>query len=375
MTGKKLWIVAGCILLAAALVAGGFFLGQETEASRNREEQELNHRLHRSDLEGLEAFEGTIYVTGHQSPDSDTVASSIGYAELLRKLGYEAVPVILDSLNRETAWLLQAAGVEVPQLLEDASGRNMVLVDHSEYSQSVQGLEDARILGIIDHHGVGSVTSAIPLIYDAKPIGAAATVVWMRYRDCGFEPDRPTAYAMLGAILSDTSNFKSASTTFADREAVRTLSALAGVTDTDALYQQLFKASLSYEGMADDEILVNDYREYECAGRKYGIGVVNVYDESEVKEMIARMRNALPKAAASGGMDMVFAQISIFHDDLSITYLVPSNAAAAEVLRTAYPASDRVTYDGDVCRLEPGISRKKDLVPAITAVLEAVPTE
>ena len=375
MTGKKLWIAAGCILLSAALAVGGFFLGRETEASRNREAQELNYRLHRSDLEGLEAFEGTIYVTGHQIPDSDTVAGSIAYADLLRKLGYDAVPVILSPINTETAWLLQTAGVEVPELLEDASGRNMVLVDHSDYAQSAEGLANARILAVIDHHGVGSVTSALPLIYDARPIGAATTIIWMRYRDCGFEPDRQTACAMLGAILSDTSNFKSASTTFADREAVAALSALAGVTDTDAIYANLYKASISYEGMTDEEILLSDYRQYGGAGRKYGIGVVSVYDESEVKEMIARMLNAFPKVAGSDGMDMAFAQISIFHDDLSITYLVPSNQAAEEVLRAAYPASDRVTYDGNVCRLEPGISRKRDLVPAITAVLEAVPTE
>jgi hypothetical protein len=89
--------------------------------------------------------------------------------------------------------------------------------------------------------------------------------------------------------------------------------------------------------------------------------------------MIERMSKVLPSAQASTGIDMLYVQISIFHDDISITYLVPSNVAAAEVLETAF--GDDSVYDGISYRLEPGISRKQVLVPAITDILKSYPKE
>lgn len=78
----------------------------------------------------------------------------------------------------------------------------MVLVDHSEYAQSANGLKDAHIFTIVDHHGDGSVTTGNQLIYDARPIGSTTTIIWLRYRSYGVEPDRQVAIVMMGAILS-----------------------------------------------------------------------------------------------------------------------------------------------------------------------------
>ncbi len=359
------------MIIAAGLV--GILIGQNARVSKYQAEQELNYRLNRSDLDGLGEIEGTIYVTGHKSPDSDTVGSSIAYAALLQRLGYDAHPVVLGDINRETKYLLETGGLETPMLLDDASGCNMVLVDHSEYLQSAEGLQDANVITIIDHHGAGSVTTGNQLIYDARPLGSTATIIWIRYRNYGIEPDQKTAYAMAGAILSDTKNLQSDATTFADREALKELSLLAGIKDTDALYQEMYQASISYIGMTDEEIFFDDYKEYEGGGKKFGIGCVNAYNEDAAKNLVERMTDVLSSGEVSNGMDMLFAQISIFHDDISVTYLVPSNKAAAEVLETAF--GENAVYDGTSYRLEPGISRKQVLVPAITDILESYPKE
>ena len=116
-------------------------------------------------------------------------------------LGYDARPVVLGEMNNETKYILEAAGVEAPELLEDASGCKMVLVDHSDYEQSAEGLQDARIISIIDHHGDGSVRTGNQLIYDTRPLGATATIIWMRFRNYGLEPDRQTAHIMIGSIF------------------------------------------------------------------------------------------------------------------------------------------------------------------------------
>ena len=370
---RNLWKWIALLFVIALVGGGGILIGRNVTASQYQSEQELNYRLNRSELDGLDEIEGTIYVTGHKSPDSDTVGSSIAYASLLRELGYDARPVVLEDINQETRYILETGGLETPMLLDDASGCNMVLVDHSEYSQAAEGLRDANVITIIDHHGAGSITTGNRLIYDARPLGSTATIIWIRYRNYGIEPDPKTAYAMVGSILSDTRNLQSNATTFADREALKALSLLAGISDTDALYQELYLASISYDGMTDEEIFFNDYKEYERGGKKFGIGCVNAYDEAGAGNLVERMTNVFSSDDAPNGMDMSFAEISIFHDGISVSYLVPSNEAAAEVLEAAF-GNDAV-YDGVSYRFEPGISRKQVLVPAITDILEAYPKE
>ena len=249
----------------------------------------------------------------------------------------------------------------------------MILVDHSEYLQSAEGLRDANVITIIDHHGDGSVTTGNQLIYDARPLGSTATIIWLRCRSYGVGISPSVAYAMVGAILSDTKNLQGKTTAFADREALKELSLLAGIKDTDALYREMYQASLSYEGKTDEEIFFSDYKEYENSGKKYAIGCVNAYDEDSAKDLVKRMARILPDTLASTGMDMSYAQVSIDHDDISVTYLVPSNEAANEVLRAAF--GETAEYDGVSYRFEPSISRKQVVVPAINASLESYPHE
>ena len=380
---KKKQIVIGCIgiFLLVLVGFGAFFLGKSKGEKAKEgyyknlieEERRYNALLNRSDLEGMGDRQGTIYVAGHKVPDSDTVCSAIGYAALLRQLGYEAVPVVLGPVNSETKYILKKAGLAIPMTLADASGQKLVLVDHSEVVQSADGVEDAKILAIIDHHGDGAITTGNQLIYDSRPIGSVATIVWLKYRDYGLVPDSKTAMAMLGGILSDTKNLKPETSTFADREAVKALGKIADVSDTDAFFHEMFNELLSYEGMTDKEIFLSDYKEYDCSGGKFIIGCMEAYDEETARDLAERMKKTISPKLPITGPDYGFAQISIFHDDISVTYLVPSDEASKEILETAY--GDRAQFDGTSFRFEPGISRKKELVPAITAVLEAYPKE
>lgn len=363
--------VLALIVAAGAAGTGGFLIGRNSAESTYRSEHELNIRLNRSDLDGLGEIKGTIYVTGHKSPDSDTVGSSVAYADLLQQLGYDAKAVVLDNINRETEYILNKAGMDVPEILDDASGKNMVLVDHSEYTQSVNGLENATIISIIDHHNDGAVTTGNQIIYDARPLGSTATIIWLRYRNYGLEPDKQIAAVMLGAILSDTDNLISVATTFADREAVKALSDIADIHDTDTFYEEMHKAKLSYDGMADEDIFFIDYKEYEAGGTKYSIGIIEVYDEESARDMAERMKNVMPYVLKVTGMDMAFAKISASREDTFINYIVPSDDTAAQVIKSAF--GDKAVPDGVSYVFRESMSRKKVMVPAITEVLEANP--
>ena len=188
--------------------------------------------------------------------------------------------------------------------------------------------------------------------------------------------DPHVAYAMVGSILSDTSNLKNGAT-FADREALKDLAQLAGIKDLDSFYREMYQASISYAGMTDEEIFFSDIKEYESGNTKFAIGCVNAYDEDIAKDLADRMKKVLTTSDQLNGVDMAFAQISIYHDDISLNYLVPSNEAAKEVLGTAFgdSAEYNAVYDGTSYRLEPGMSRRKVLAPAITDILKSYPKE
>ena len=275
------------------------------------EAQELLFNLNRSSIENIDVEGGTVYVIGHQSPDSDTVCSAIAYARLLTMLGVNAEAAVTDKLNNETAYILREAGVKAPPVLEDASGKDIFLVDHSEYAQAAEGMEDAHIVGILDHHGVGSVTTGYQIVYEARPIGATATIVWLDYLNYGLEVDKTTAFVLLGAVLSDTDNLAGSTVTYADKQAVSTLADIAGVEDVDGLARKLHEMSLSYEGMTDEDILFSDYKEYEVSGVKFGIGSVGAIDEKTAEELVGRMKTAMQDGFKTRDVSLMYALVGI----------------------------------------------------------------
>ena len=111
-------------------------------------------------LQKLDYGNTVTYVIGHKSPDPDAIGSAIAFAELLNANGIHAVPAAAERIDNETAYALQALGLETPLILDDARDKQFILVDHSSYEQAIDGIAQARIVGILDHHGMGNVKSA-----------------------------------------------------------------------------------------------------------------------------------------------------------------------------------------------------------------------
>ncbi len=372
MSKAKDKILAGA---AAVLVAcAAYFIGwngaKKQAQEKYKAERDYNVQLNKADLNVFDNAQGKIYVTGHKSPDSDTVGCSIGYASLLKRLGYDAEPVLLEKINNESKYILEQAGLDVPPILESAEGRNMVLVDHSEYSQSAHGLKKAKVLAVIDHHAIGSVSTSELAVYDGRPLGSAASIVWIRYRNYGLVPEKKVAVAMLGSILSDTRKLTAVNTTYADREAAKTLARIGGVTDIDEFYRGMFMASLSYDDLTDMEVWRRDYKEFERAGRKFAINCLNAYDYEAAKKLVARVQNVLPAALEERKMELGFLQIDIVHDDVSCSYYMGANPASDDVLKEIFKDEPNA-YDGLLYKHEPFASRKFFAVPQVTRVLEA----
>lgn len=363
---RSVLIVLVLLIAASAL----FFL-----IGKSNGEQKMQDliRLNRSDLEVLSIPDQTIYVIGHASPDADTVCSAIAYAELMQKLGYPAEARTNGAVDRETVYILNEAGREAPPVLEDAAGEAIILVDHSEYAQSTSGMEDANIIAIIDHHGVGSVMTGKALIYDARPIGATATIVWMRYRNYGVEIEKSTAHLLLGAILSDTANLTGSAVTTADREAAKDLARIAGVSDVDEFYRNIHLERLSYEGMSSEEILFSDYKEYEAGGTTFGIGLLAAIDEEAAANLAEQMKEIFPSASKTKNVDLLYAEISIREGTEKIDYVIPGNEHSKEVFEEAFPDYDE--YDGTSYIFRSGLGRKSRFVPGLSDHLNSYPKE
>lgn len=330
--------------------------------------------LNRASIANMKIEEGPVYVIGHKSPDSDTVCSAIAYARFLTMLGYPAEAAITAPVNRETEYILKTAGVEVPPVMEDASGKSIFLVDHSEYGQAAEGMEDAHIVGVIDHHGVGNVTTGHQVVYEAKPIGSSATIIWLDYLNYGVEIDKETATLLLGAILSDTANLTISSVTETDRQAVPYLADLAEITDVNDFYWNLHSEALSYADMSNQEIFFSDYKEYETSGVKYGIGLISVIDEDHAKEMAERMKEALPACMESVDMDLLYAEVGIREGDVKIDYIVCCDGQSVDVFEAAFPEGGEFDGTSYIFR-NGGLGRKSKLVPGLTEYLNAHPKE
>ena len=311
--------------------------------------------------EGLDYRDQETFVVGHKNPDTDSVCSAIAFAALQKKLGVNARAMVSGKINNESAFVLKHFGVEVPEVLSDAAGKNILLVDHSSFGQAVNGMSEARILTIIDHHALGDVVTSAPLKIRTLPVGCTATIVYLEYQENNQEIDKTTAGLLLSAILSDTVNMTSSTTTSADREVVRALTPVAEVADLDKYFEEMADAAASYDNMSDEEIYNTDYKEFTMGSKHVGISQMNMKEKTRV-EITTRMTSVLPEVFPKKGMDMLYALATDLENKR--TEILAYGEGALEAAIKAFGSAD-----GKRVFLEKVASRKKDVVHKLMEVI------
>ena len=247
-----------------------------------------------------------VYAIGHKSPDADTVCSAIAYANLKRALGLNCEPRVSGKINNQTKYILEYFGVEVPEILDNAAGKQIILIDHNASLQAVDGMADARIVEMLEHHNIADLQTSEPIYVKAMPIGATATIVYTSYIECGVPVDKQTAGILLGAILSDTGYFKGATCTEYDKTAAAELAAIAGVDDLDTFWAALREADLSFDGMTEEEILMSDFKQYNMGMSKVGIGCFTVLKAEEIDPLLARLAEVTMAKRTELGLDLLY---------------------------------------------------------------------
>jgi manganese-dependent inorganic pyrophosphatase len=239
--------------------------------------------------------------------------------------------------------------------------KQVILVDHSEIAQSVNGVEQAEILEIIDHHRIGSIQTGNPIYYRNEPTGSTATIVANLYSEQGVKPEPEIAGILCAAILSDTIRFKSPTSTHADRITAERLAKLAGL-DIDAFSAKMFSAGSSLKNMTADEIIKSDFKDFEIGKYKVGIGQVNTTDLRSLKKMRGELLESLNVMAERERYNILIVLFTDILDEATEALFVESQKGL--VARAFSPLADENSFTmGGV------VSRKKQIVPKLVATL------
>ena len=294
-------------------------------------------------------------VMGHMNPDTDSIISAIAVADLNSKRGIPAKAGAQGAPTPETTFVLGKFGLTAPEVVADVAGQKMYLVDYSDLAQAPKGIADAEILGIVDHHKLGDVTTSNPLEIWTWPVGCTGTVIKSMYDFYGVEIPKNIAGGLLCAILSDTVMFKSPTCTDADKKAVEALAKIAGVSDVMALGMEMFKVKSAVEGASMKDLVFRDYKDFDMNGNKIGIGQLEVVDLSILEPVKAGLYEEITRVKGEG-RHSVFLLLTDIMKEGSEMLIVSDDPAVVEKAFGKKPDGKSVWLDGVM-------SRKKQVVP------------
>lgn len=247
--------------------------------------------------------------------------------------------------------------------LMDARKRRVIMVDHNEKTQAVDGIEEAEILEIIDHHRLGSLETVSPVYFRNQPVGCTATIIYDIYKEKGVIPDKTIAGLLCSAIISDTLLFRSPTCTWLDRAAAEELSKIAEI-NMDELARDMFQAGSNLKGKTAEEICFQDFKDFTVSDVTFGVGQVNSLNADELQEIKECVRPYLEQAAHEQRLDMVFFMLTNIVEE--VTELLCYGKGAKEQVLEAF---DLPADTEDI--LLPGVvSRKKQLIPAFVIALQ-----
>lgn len=297
----------------------------------------------------------SIIVCGHKNPDTDTVTAAIAVADLFTKRGMAAKPVTNGEIPPESAFVLEKFGLSAPELCSDATDQKIILVDHTDLSQSLDNLDKGEIVGVVDHHKLGDVTTPNPLEMWVWPVGCTGTIIKAMYDFYGVEMPKNIAGIVLCAILSDTVMFKSVTCTDQDKAAVDALAKIAGVSDVMALGMEMFKVKSAVDGASPNELVFRDYKDFDMSGKKVGIGQLEVVDLSMLDAHKEALQAEIEKVKADG-RHSVFLLLTDIMKEGSEMLIASDDPSYVEKAFGKAPEGKSVYLDGVM-------SRKKQVVP------------
>ena len=242
--------------------------------------------------------------------------------------------------------------------------KQVILVDHNERTQAVDGLDQAEILEIIDHHRIGSLETVGPVYFRNVPVGCTATILYQMYKEQGVTPTKQVAGLLLSAILSDTLMFRSPTSTLLDEATAKALAELAG-EDIPTYAEQMFEAGADLTGRDAEDVFRSDFKAFSRGDVKFGVGQSIYMTDNSRAAAEALVRPFLPEASRREGLPLIFYMFTDMKTQS--TDLMVYGFDAEEIVRDAFHVEVK-----DGMAVLPGVvSRKKQLIPPLLAALQA----
>ena len=252
-----------------------------------------------------------------------------------------------------------------------ASGKQVIMVDHNELGQALDGMENAEILEIIDHHRLGTIQTLGPVYFRNQPLGCTSTIVYLMYQENKVEIDPQTAGLMMSAIISDTLLFRSPTCTKTDEMAARALAEIAGV-DIEKYAMEMFSAASDLKQKTDREIFYQDFKTFTAGDIHFGVSQVSSLNEEELLSLKPRLFHFAKEALGEENLDMAFVMLTnILKQD---TLLLAVGHRADTLIQNAFllePKKESFDFSGEEVEgytavLENVVSRKKQLIPPLS---------
>ncbi|WP_092326033.1 putative manganese-dependent inorganic diphosphatase [Butyrivibrio sp. YAB3001] len=245
-----------------------------------------------------------------------------------------------------------------------AKKKQLILVDHNEKNQAVNGADSAEILEIIDHHRLRTIETAGPVFFRNQPLGSTCTIIYLMYKEYQVEIDKTIAGLLLAAILSDTLMFRSPTCTAIDKKAGEELAAIAEI-DYESFAKEMFHAGSNLSGKSAKEILHQDFKKFTVDDMTIGIGQINSMSAEELSEIKEKIMPDLDSVADDDGLDMLFFMLTNIIDESS--EVVYSGAKAQHTLNAAFGINET---GKNSAYLRGVVSRKKQLLPSIVETIQ-----
>ena len=251
-----------------------------------------------------------------------------------------------------------------------AKGKRIILVDHNEKSQAVEGMESAEILEIIDHHRLGTVETIAPVFFRNQPVGCTATIVYQMYQENRVEIEPWIAGLLCSAIISDTLLFRSPTCTDVDKRAALHLAEVAGV-EVESYAASMFAAGSNLKGKTDVEVFYQDFKKFSVGKVSFGVGQISSLNAGELEELKDRMLPYMAKAREEHGMDMMFFMLTNILTES--TELLCEGQGAEQLIAGAFRtySEEGAGVKDHVVSLPGVVSRKKQLIPGIMLAVQA----
>lgn len=243
--------------------------------------------------------------------------------------------------------------------------KKVILVDHNEKSQAVDGIEEAEILEIIDHHRLGDIQTNSPIFIRNEPVGSTSTIIANMYFEMGIRPSKAIAGILCSAILSDTLKFKSPTSTYIDRITSEKLAEIAGIIDIEEYANRMFKEGSSLQGKTVREIFYQDFKEFSFGRLKIGIGQVFTMDREKIAEMEESLVSYMKQLCTDNGYHLLMLFVTDIINQASEVFFAGERKELIAIAFNVDIGENNVYLPGVV-------SRKKQVIPLISSAADNI---